>query len=67
MLQAAAAGQEVVGDIEDVIALVIRQMPLQEVEVPVDVPDQSDLAGQEVDGPDAAGGDAPDLLGYLIV
>ena len=25
------------------------------------------LAGQEVDGPDAAGGDAPDLLGDLVV
>src|SRR5512135_288735 len=67
VLQAVAAGQEVVGDIQDVITLVIRQMPLQEVEVPVDVLDQSDLAGQEVDGPEATGGNATDLLGDLIV
>ena len=34
-------------------------MPLQEVEVLVDVLDQPELPGQEVDGPDAAGCDAP--------
>src|SRR4051794_22621207 len=67
MLQATAAGQEVVGDIQDVVALVIRQVPLEQVEALVDVVDQPDLAGQEMDGTDAAGCDAPDLLGDLIV
>ena len=67
VLQAAAAGQEVVGDVQDVVALVIRQVPLQQVEVPVDVLDQPELPGQEVDGPDAAGCDGPDLLGDLVV
>ena len=33
MLDAAAAGQEVVGDVEDVVALVIGQVPLEQVEV----------------------------------
>jgi hypothetical protein len=42
-------------------------VPLPEVEVPVDVPNQSDLSGPEVDGPDAAGCDAPDLLSDLGV
>ena len=37
VLQPAAAGQEVVGDVQDVVALVIRQVPLQEVEALVDV------------------------------
>ena len=59
MFQAAAAGQEVVGDVQDVVALVIRQVPLQQVEALVDVVDQSDLLGQQVDGPDATGGDGP--------
>src|SRR5512135_538783 len=66
VLQATAAGQEVGGDIEDVITLVIGQVPLQEMEVLVDVLDQADLPGQEVDGPDAARGDAPDRLGDLV-
>ena len=42
-------------------------MPLEQVEVPVDVLDQPELAGQEVDGPDAAGCDGPDPLGDLVV
>ncbi|HMB04302.1 MAG TPA: hypothetical protein VKP69_11265 [Isosphaeraceae bacterium] len=67
VLQATDAGQEVVGDIQDVIALVIGQVPLQQVEVLVDALDQPGLAGQEVDGPDAAGCDAPDPLGDLVV
>jgi hypothetical protein len=50
-----------------VIALVIRQVPLQEVEALVDVVDQADLAAPEMDGPDAAGSDGPSPLGDLIV
>jgi hypothetical protein len=42
-------------------------MPLQEVEVLIEVPDQSDLASQEVDGPDATGCEPPDLLAHLVV
>ena len=67
VLQPTAAGQEVVGDVQDVVALVIRQVPLEQVEVPVDVVDQAELAGQEVDGPDAAGCDGPGPLGDLVV
>jgi hypothetical protein len=37
------------------------------VEVPVDALDQSQLPGQEVDGPEAAGCDAPDPVGDLMV
>jgi len=51
VLQALATGQEVVGDVQDVVALVVGLVPLQEVEVPIDVVDQSELPGQEVDGP----------------
>jgi hypothetical protein len=59
VLQVTAAGQEVVGDVRDVVALVIRQVQLQEVEALVDVVDQSGPLGQEVNGPDAAGSDGP--------
>jgi hypothetical protein len=55
VLQSLPPGQEVVGDIQDVVALEVRQVPLEQVEVPVDVLDQSQLPGQEVDRPDAAG------------
>src|SRR5437016_537675 len=40
MFEAATPGQEVVGDVQDVIALVIRQVPLEQVEILVDVPDE---------------------------
>jgi hypothetical protein len=67
MLQAAAPGQEVIGDVQDVVALVVGLVPLEQVEAPVDVPDQPGLAGQEVDGADAAGSEAPDPLGDLVL
>jgi hypothetical protein len=47
VLQALTSGQEVVGDIQDVVALVMRLVPLEQVEAPVDVLDQPQLAGQE--------------------
>jgi hypothetical protein len=37
VLQTTAAVKEVIGEIQDIIALVIRQVPLQEVEALVDV------------------------------
>jgi hypothetical protein len=67
VLQATAAGQEVVGEVQDVVALVVRQVPLQEVEALVEVVDQADPSGQEVDRPDAAGGDRPSAVGQLVV
>ena len=67
VLDAAAAGQEVVGDVEDVVALEVGQVPLEQMEVLVDVVDQADLPGQEVDGPDAAGCDGPGAIGELVM
>ena len=67
MFEALSAGQEVVGDVQDVVALEVRQVPLEQVEVLVDVPDQAELPGQEMDGPDAAGGDGPGPIGDLVV
>src|SRR5207302_10971698 len=66
VLQAAAPGQEVVGDVQDVVALEVRQVPLQEVEAPVDVVDQPQLPGQEVHRPDPARCDGPGPVGDLV-
>lgn len=54
VLQALPAREEVVGDVQDVVALEARQAPLQEVEALVDVVDEPDLMSQEGNGPDAA-------------
>src|SRR6056297_2700977 len=53
-------------DVQHMVTLVVRQVAFEEVEVAVDVVDQAELAGQQVDGPDAAGCDAPDLLGEFV-
>jgi hypothetical protein len=37
VLDAAAAGEEVVGDVQDVVALEVRQVPLEQVEVLIDM------------------------------
>ena len=66
VLDAAAAGQEVVGEIQDVVALVIGQVPLEQVEPLVDVMDEPELAGQQVDSTDAARCDRPGPLGDLV-
>ena len=55
VLDAVAAGQDVEGDVEDVVGFVIGEMALEEMEVAVDVADQADPAGQQEHGADAAG------------
>src|SRR3954471_19008050 len=49
------------------VALVVRQVPLEQVKVLVDVPHQPDLLRQAVDGPDAAGCDGPGAIGEFVV
>ena len=67
VLEAAAAGEDVEGDVQDVVGLVIGEVPLEEVEVVVDVGDQAGPLGQQEHGADAAGGEALDALGELVV
>jgi hypothetical protein len=50
-----------------VVALEVGLVPLEEVEVPVDVLDEAELAGQEVDGADAAWRDGADPVGDLVM
>src|SRR5262249_52047536 len=56
VFQAAAPGQEVVGQVQDVVALVVRQVPLPEGGAPVGVVGQAGLVGQEGGRPDGARG-----------
>src|SRR5262249_34251783 len=55
------------GKIKHVSGLVVRQMNLQQVQPGVDSIDQPKAPGQQVDGPDAAIGQAVDALGDLIL
>ena len=62
-----AAGQDVEGDVQDVVGFVIGEMPLEEMEVVVDVADQAGPASQQEHGADAAGGEALDAVGEFVV
>ena len=55
MLDPRAAGQNVVGDVQHVVRLVIGQMPLEQMQVPVDQIHQTALPRQQVHRADAAG------------
>ena len=55
VLDAQATGEDIEGDVQDVVGFVVGEMPLEQVELAVDLLDESDLLGQEEEGPDAAG------------
>ena len=57
IVEAGASTEGVVGEVEDVITLVIRQVILEQVESFVDGLGESEFAHQEWDGTDAAGCD----------
>ena len=68
VLRPSATGQEVVGDVQDVVALVVGQMSLQEVELLARCPRiRPSFLARRWMGADAARRDAPDLLGDLVV
>ena len=68
MLDAAAAGEEVEGDVQDMVGFVIGQMPLEQMEIAVDVARSSPiLLSQQEHGADAAGGEAADAIGQFVV
>jgi len=52
-LQALAAGQEVVGEVEDVVGLEVSQVAFEQVQVAVDGAGQAELLHQEVEGTEA--------------
>ena len=67
MLDAAAAGEDVESDVQDVVGFVVRPMLLEQVQVAVDLLDELDFLGQEKDGPDAAGTEPTDATGMFVV
>jgi hypothetical protein len=55
MLDPLATGQDVEGDVQDLVGLVIGEIPLEQMEVVVDGADQARIGRQEEHGSDAAG------------
>ena len=62
-----AAREDVEGDVQDMVGFVIGEMPLEEMEVMVDVVDQAGPASQQEDGADAARGEALDAIGQFVM
>ena len=62
-----AAGEDVEGDVQDMVGFVIRQMSFEKVEVPIDTVDQPDRSSQHENGADAAGTETFDATSMLIV
>ena len=67
VVEAGAVAQGVVGEVQDVVALVVGEVVLEQVESLVDGLGQAELADEELDGADAAAGDGPGLGGGLVV
>ena len=67
VFEAAAAGEDVEGDVQDVVGFVIGEMALEQMEVGVDGGDQAGAACQQEHGADAAGGEAVDALAEFVV
>ncbi len=67
MLQTRSAGQQVVGDVQHVVGVVVGQMDLQQAEVLVDRLVEPELPHQQVHGPDAAVGGGPRAVGNLVM
>ena len=67
VLQARAAGQDVVGDVQHVVALVVRQMDLEQLHFRVDRLDQPDVPRQQMNRADAAAADGRVAVGHFVV
>ena len=66
VLQARAAAQCVVGDVQHVVGLVVGAVDLEQLDRGVDLAGQADRLDQAGDHPDAAMGDPPVALGPLV-
>ena len=67
VLQAGAVAERVVGDVEDVVGLVVGEMDFQEVKALVNGLGQAELVCEHVESPDAAVGDGSVALGNIVV
>ena len=59
--------QDVIGDVQHVIRLVVRQMAFEQVQLLINRRRQTRLLGQPVHGPQTAVGESPGALGHLIM
>jgi hypothetical protein len=66
-LQTGALAEGVVGEVEDVIGLVIGQMNLEQVELSVDSVEESQVVGEGMDGAEAAMGEATGAVADRVV
>src|SRR5262249_18512610 len=62
-----AAGEEVGGEIEDVIGFVVGDVPFEQAEPRVEVAGELQALDEELDGAEAGGVEARGLVGDLIV
>jgi hypothetical protein len=60
-------GDDVEGDVEDMIGFVIGEVPLKQMEILVNVVDQPRLAREKEHGADAAATEALDAFGHFIL
>ena len=67
VFEAAAAGEDVEGDVQDMVGFVIGEVALEEMELEVDGGDQAGAPCQQEHGADAAGGEAVDALAEFVV
>ena len=67
VVEAGAVAQGVVGEVQDVVTLVIREVVLEQVESLVDGLGEPEFPDEEVDGADAAAGDGLGLGGGVVV
>src|SRR5262249_32940817 len=67
VLEFGAAGEEIEGDVQDMIGLVVGEMAFEQVQVAIDVGDQSGPACQQEHGADAAGAQALDPPAQFVM
>ena len=67
VVEAGAVAQGVVGEVQDVVTLVVGEVELEQVEPLVDGLGEAELPDEQLDGADAAAGDGPGLGGDLVV
>jgi hypothetical protein len=67
VLDALATGEDIEGDVQDVVGLVVGPMPLEEMKLAVDLLDEPDLLSQEEEGTDATGTEPAGAPGRFVV
>src|SRR5262249_17001072 len=67
VLQAGAIAQRIVGEVEDMVGFMVRQMDLEDVELGVDSLHEAELSCQGVEGANATVANAPDACGSLVM